>query len=139
MRHKPLPVFADAQNRDRPRDRRCGKRRACESVHRLPRATPGMFCAASPVFGGAPWCRSAGLRSWDGTNRAGAWKPHSLIFVQIFVGNIILGHFMRVNFVLISVPCVFDARHYFGLERVSFLDQLVDTLRVRAFDVGQSL
>src|SRR5438445_4580617 len=64
---------------------------------------------------------------------------YSLLFVQIFAGNIILRHLVRANFLLISVPGVFDARHYVGLERVSFIEQLVDTLRIRTFDAGQSL
>src|SRR5712692_6603377 len=72
-----------------------------------------------------------------------AWrKPvthYSLLFIQIFAGNIVLRHLVRANFLLISVPGVFDARHYVGLERVSFIEQLVDTLRIRTFDAGQSL
>ena len=35
-----------------------------------------------------------------------------------------------------SVPGVFDAFHYFGLERVSFFEQLLHTLRIRGLDVG---
>ena len=62
-----------------------------------------------------------------------------LVFLQIFTGYVILRNLMRTNLPLISVPSLFHARHYIGLERVSFLDQLVDTLRIRTFDVGQSL
>jgi hypothetical protein len=61
------------------------------------------------------------------------------LFIQILAGNIILRHLVRANFLLISVPRVFHARHYVGLERVSFLEQLVDTLRIRTLDAGQSL
>jgi hypothetical protein len=43
-----------------------------------------------------------------------------------------------VNF-LLAVSGIFHARHYFGLERVPFLEQLVDTFRIRAFKVGQTL
>src|SRR5467141_266093 len=46
---------------------------------------------------------------------------------------------MRANFHLVSVPGVFDALHHIGLERISFLKQLVHTLRIRTFDIGQSL
>src|SRR5882762_849829 len=46
---------------------------------------------------------------------------------------------MRANFPLVSVLGVFDALYHVGLERVSFLEQLVHTLRIRTFDVGQSL
>src|SRR5260370_381352 len=66
-------------------------------------------------------------------------RAHSLLFIQIFAGNIILRHLVRANFLLISVPSVFHARHYVGLERVSFLEQLVDTLRIRTLDAGQPL
>ena len=46
---------------------------------------------------------------------------------------------MRANLLLVSVTSVFHARHCVGLERVSFLGQLGHTLRIRTFDVGQSL
>src|SRR5260370_2551712 len=46
---------------------------------------------------------------------------------------------MRANFPPISVPGVFHAGHYVGLERISFLDQLFDALRIGTFDVGESL
>jgi hypothetical protein len=55
-----------------------------------------------------------------------------LLFFQIFAGNIILRHLMRANFLLVRVPGVFHALHHLGLERVSFLKQLVHTLRIRA-------
>ena len=59
----------------------------------------------------------------------------SLLFTQILAGNIILRrHFMRANFALVSVPGVFHARHHLGLERVSLLEQLVHTLRIRTLD-----
>ena len=46
---------------------------------------------------------------------------------------------MRPHFLLIGVRGFFYARHYIRLERVSFLKQLVHALRIRTFDVGQSL
>ena len=58
------------------------------------------------------------------------------IFIQIFLGNIILRYLMRANFPLISAPSVFYARHYISFERVSLLKQLVDTVRIRTLDVG---
>ena len=61
------------------------------------------------------------------------------IFIQIFLGNIILRYLIRTNLLLVIVTSVFYARHCVGLERVSFLDQLGHTLRIRTFDVGQSL
>ena len=98
--------------------------------------------------------------SWHGVNRAKQMneatasrvgygivparrKPLTHYFlsflIQIFLGNIILRYLMSANFPLLSAPCVFYARHYVGFERVSFLEQLVDTLRIRTLDVGQSL
>ena len=46
---------------------------------------------------------------------------------------------MRANFLPISVAGVFHARHYVGLERISLLEQLAHTLRIRTLDAGQSL
>lgn len=63
----------------------------------------------------------------------------SLLFIQILAGNIILRHLMRANLLLVRVTSVFYAPHCVGLERVSFLDQLGHTLRIRTRDVGQSL
>jgi hypothetical protein len=61
---------------------------------------------------------------------------HSLFFIQIFLGNIILWHLMRANFPFISAPGVFHARHYVSFKRVSLFEQLVDTLRIRTLDAG---
>src|SRR5271156_1043722 len=79
------------------------------------------------------WCPGYRNRS------APAWSAHSLLFIQILAGNIILRNLMRVNFPLVSVPGVFHALHHIGLERVSFVEQLVYTLRIRTLDAGQSL
>jgi hypothetical protein len=65
-----------------------------------------------------------------------AARSRALIFIQIFAGNIILRHLMRANFPLNPAPGVFHASHDFGLERVSFLDELAHTLRIRSLDVG---
>src|SRR5271157_1409917 len=46
---------------------------------------------------------------------------------------------MCANFPLVSVPGVFHSLHHIGLERVSLLEQLVHTLRIRTLNVGQSL
>src|SRR5882762_1676056 len=73
------------------------------------------------------------------TFRTGMIRSLTTLFIQILTGNIILRHLMRANFPLVSVLGVFDALYHVGLERVSFLEQLVHTLRIRTFDVGQSL
>src|SRR5208282_3863445 len=48
-------------------------------------------------------------------------------------------HLMGANLLLVSVTSVFHTHHCVSLERVSFLDQLAHTLRIRTFDVRQSL
>ena len=64
-------------------------------------------------------------------------SPHRLVFVQIFFGDVILWHLVSVDFALVSG--VFHSFHHVGLERIPFLEELVDTLRLRAGNVGQSL
>jgi hypothetical protein len=59
--------------------------------------------------------------------------------IRILAGNIILRHLVCANFLLVGFPGVFHALHRLGLERVSLLEQLVHTLRIRTLDVGQSL
>ena len=51
---------------------------------------------------------------------------HSLVFIAILAGNIILGHFVRANFAF--VIGVLHALYDFGFEGVSFLEQFVDAL-----------
>lgn len=62
-----------------------------------------------------------------------------LIFVQILLGHVILGHLMRVDFPLAKVVGFFNAGHDSRLERVAFFKQLVDTLRINTFSAGQTL
>lgn len=49
-----------------------------------------------------------------------------LIFVQIFAGNIILRHFMSVDFAL--VPGVLHALHHVGLEGIPFFEEFIHAL-----------
>jgi hypothetical protein len=58
-----------------------------------------------------------------------------LVFIQVFAGNVVLWHLVRADSLLIGGVSSFHAGHHVGLERVSFLDQFVDALRVRALDV----
>ena len=58
----------------------------------------------------------------------------SFIFIAILAGNIILGHFVGVDFLPVGIPGVLHALHGVGLERVSFLEQLVHTLGIRSFE-----
>ena len=48
-----------------------------------------------------------------------------LLFIQIFVRNVILRHFMRSDFSLIGVR-VFYSTNHLGLEWIAFLQQLGD-------------
>ena len=85
-------------------------------------------------------CRKLDYRHRIGNRREfEKTRADALFFVEIFAGNIIFGHLVSSNFLLISVPGLFDARHYVCLEGASFFDQLVDTLRIRTFEGGQSL
>lgn len=62
-----------------------------------------------------------------------------LIFVQIFFGHVIFRHFTSSNFSVVAFARFFHARDHTGLERVAFLQQLVDTFRIDTFYVGQAL
>jgi hypothetical protein len=46
----------------------------------------------------------------------------SLVFVEVFAGNVILGHFTGVDFPALVFSGIFDTRYHLGLERVAFLD-----------------
>ncbi len=59
--------------------------------------------------------------------------------IQILFRNIILRHLMRANLPRIGILGVFNPGHHGGLERVSFLKQLDNTLRICTFDAGQAL
>jgi hypothetical protein len=50
-----------------------------------------------------------------------------LLSIQVFAGHVVLGHLMRANFPLCAFSGVFDAQYHSSLERVAFLDQLVNT------------
>ena len=45
---------------------------------------------------------------------------HSLLFIQILLGNIILGYFVRPNSLFILIPGILHACHCLGLESVTF-------------------
>ena len=49
-----------------------------------------------------------------------------LYFIQIFAGNVILGHFMRPDLALIGLRSFYSTNHP-GLEWIGFLQQLSDT------------
>lgn len=63
----------------------------------------------------------------------------SSVFIQIFFGHVILGHFMGMNFSIVAFPGFFNPRDHFGFEGVTFFHQLVNTLRIHSFESGQVL
>src|SRR5579863_168576 len=95
-------------------------------------------------------CRSSGqkvcgCKKWNtvrknsGLSTIASHPQESLIFVQVFIRNIILRHFVGMHFALIFVICGFNTRQYVCLESISFFEQLVNTFGIRAFHVGQPL
>ena len=52
----------------------------------------------------------------------------SLVFVEVFAGDVVFGDFVGVDFAFVGITGVLDALHYFGFEGVPFLEQFVDTL-----------
>jgi len=62
-----------------------------------------------------------------------------LFLVQIFARNIVFRYLVGMNFLLVSVLSALDTGNDIGFERIPFLDQLVDALRIRNFEAGQSL
>jgi hypothetical protein len=51
-----------------------------------------------------------------------------LIFIQVFVRDVVFREFARPDSALIGIGSVLDALHYFGFERVPFLEQFVHAL-----------
>jgi hypothetical protein len=66
-------------------------------------------------------------------------KLIGLVFVQILARHVILWHLVGVDFLLVGVVGSLHTANHVGLERVPFLEQFVDALRIRGFEVGQSL
>src|ERR1700686_366622 len=73
------------------------------------------------------------------------WGDHQILrdlpslFVQIFARDVVLGYLTGANFLPIAFSGVFDARYDSCFERVSLFQQLVNTFRIDAFNVGQAL
>ncbi len=62
-----------------------------------------------------------------------------LIVVQILLGNVVLRNLAGMNFADSGIVGFFDAAYDPSLEGISFFQQFVDALRIRAFYPGQSL
>lgn len=52
----------------------------------------------------------------------------NLLFVPIFTGHIVLGHFVGANFFFIGAVGVFHTHYCVGFEGISFLEQFTDAL-----------
>lgn len=63
-------------------------------------------------------------------------RDNDLVFVKIFLRDVILGHLVGVDFPSRLVAGLFHALHHIGLKCVAFFEQLVHALRIRASDVG---
>ena len=63
-------------------------------------------------------------------------SPNRLFLVQILFRHVVLRDLVRVDFPFLILICVFDTRYDVSLERISFLDQLVDAFRISAFNVA---
>ncbi len=81
------------------------------------RSRPLSASSSSPVPGTTPNNHTLTV---SGTNE-NLSSIGLLIFIQILLGNIVLRHFMGVDFLLIRVVGIFHAGHYVRLKRVPFL------------------
>src|ERR1700728_2526833 len=92
---------------------------------------------------------SAGTFKKSGTIRTNALRESAveahcdqadhLLFVQGFAGQVVFGHFTRANFLSFAFSGFLNPRHHPSLERVPFFKQLINTFRIRTFDVVQTL
>jgi hypothetical protein len=63
----------------------------------------------------------------------------SLILVQIFSGDIVLGDFVGVDFALVGVAGVFHALYHLGFERISFFEELIHAFGIYPSRVRKAL
>jgi len=56
----------------------------------------------------------------------GPYRMTPLLFVQVFAGNVVLGHLTGANFFSFACSGILNARNYPSLEGVAFFNQLVD-------------
>jgi len=90
----------------------------------------------TPVFVAA--CAFRSTEDWlgEGATMGCEASPNRLFLVQILFRHVVLRDLVRVDFPFLIFICVFDTRYDVGLERISFLDQLVDAFRISAFNVA---
>jgi hypothetical protein len=89
----------------------------------------------TPVFVAA--CAVRATDGWlgEGATMGCEASLNRLFLVQILFRHVVLRDLVRVDFPFLIFICVFDTRYDVGLERISFLDQLVDAFRISAFNV----
>jgi len=63
----------------------------------------------------------------------------SLVFIDVFAGDVVFGDFVGVDLGFVSVVSVLDAFDNIGFEGVSFFEQFVHTLGIGGLEAGQSL
>jgi len=63
----------------------------------------------------------------------------SLLFVEIFLRNVVLGKFAGSNFLAIGIVSSFDAADRACLERVALVDEFFHAFRVRLLDIRETL
>ncbi len=88
--------------------------------------------AANAHRGGAPPARRRGAIN-------SCVEQRSLVLIEILVGDVVHRHLTRTNFTRAGALRVLDPRHHAGFERVPFLEQLVDALRIHELVVRESL
>jgi len=61
--------------------------------------------------------------------------PFSLVLVQVFFGDVVLGHFAGANFLTLAFSGLFDAGYDSRLEGVALFQQFVHTFGIDTLDV----
>jgi hypothetical protein len=107
--------------------RRPARRRLRDFACTWFRIIPRFFVAA---------CDVRSTEDWLGEQWAARHPRTRLFFVQILFRHIVLRDLVGVDFPFLIFICVFDTRYDVSLERISFLDQLVDAFRISAFNVA---
>ena len=61
------------------------------------------------------------------------------LLVEVFGGNVVLRNLPGTNFGYVGIGRAFDAADHFGLERLSFFDQLFHAFRPGICDIREPL
>jgi hypothetical protein len=63
----------------------------------------------------------------------------TLVFIQVFLRHIVFGHLTGTHSLFVTSVGLFNSGYHSCLERVPLFEQFVHTLRIGAFNVGQTL